>query len=78
MEGVLEFAEEVFQMPVRIAKPLAVQGLKEYVNDPSYATVVGLLHYGMQATSQVENTKSKRESVGDIWSRIHAWFKGEF
>jgi len=78
MEGVLEFAEEVFQMPVRIAKPLAVQGLKEYVNDPSYATVVGLLHYGMQATSQVENTKSKRESVGDFWSRIHAWFKGEF
>ena len=78
MEGVLEFAEEVFQMPVRIAKPLAVQGLKEYVNDPRYATVVGLLHYGMQATSQVENTKSKRESVGDIWSRIHAWFKGEF
>lgn len=78
MEGVLEFAEEVFQMPVRIAKPLAVQGLKEYVNDASYATVVGLLHYGMQATSQVENTKSKRESVGDVWSRIHAWFKGEF
>jgi len=78
MEGVLEFAEEIFQMPVRIANPLAVQGLKEYVNDPSYATVVGLLHYGMQATNEVDSIKSKRESVGDIWSRIHAWFKGEF
>ena len=78
MEGVLEFAEEVFQMPVRIANPLAVQGLKEYVNDPSYATVVGLLHYGMQATSEVDSITGKRESVGDFWSRIHAWFKGEF
>ncbi len=78
MEGVLEFAEEIFQMPVRIANPLAVQGLKEYVNDPSYATVVGLLHYGMQATSEVESATNKRESVGDFWSRIHAWFKGEF
>ncbi|HCM47466.1 MAG TPA: cell division protein FtsA [Colwellia sp.] len=78
MEGVLEFAEEIFQMPVRIANPLVVQGLKEYVNDPSYATVVGLLHYGMQATSEVDSINSKRESVGDIWSRIHAWFKGEF
>jgi cell division protein FtsA len=78
MEGVLEFAEEIFQMPVRIANPLSVQGLKEYVNDPSYATVVGLLHYGMQATSEVDSVKNKRESVGDIWSRIHAWFKGEF
>jgi len=78
MEGVLEFAEEIFQMPVRIANPLSVQGLKEYVNDPSYATVVGLLHYGMQATSEVESATNKRESVGDFWSRIHAWFKGEF
>jgi cell division protein FtsA len=78
MEGVLEFAEEIFQMPVRIANPLSIQGLKEYVNDPSYATVVGLLHYGMQATSESESTSNKRESVGDFWSRIHAWFKGEF
>ncbi|WP_019027200.1 cell division protein FtsA [Colwellia piezophila] len=78
MEGVLEFAEEIFQMPVRIANPLSVQGLKEYVNDPSYATVVGLLHYGMQATSEVDNLSRKREGVSDFWSRIHAWFKGEF
>jgi len=78
MEGVLEFAEEIFQMPVRIANPLSIQGLKEYVNDPSYATVVGLLHYGMQATSEVDSATNKRESVGDFWSRIHAWFKGEF
>ncbi|AAZ25586.1 cell division protein FtsA [Colwellia psychrerythraea] len=78
MEGVLEFAEEIFQMPVRIANPLSVQGLKEYVNDPTYSTVVGLLHYGMQATSEVNSSAKKRESVGDFWSRIHAWFKGEF
>jgi cell division protein FtsA len=78
MEGVLEFAEEIFQMPVRVASPLAVQGLKEYINDPSYATVVGLLHYGMQATTALETDQNKREGVGDFWSRIQAWFKGEF
>ncbi len=78
MEGVLEFAEEIFQMPVRVASPLAVQGLKEYINDPSYATVVGLLHYGMQAKTGLETDQNKREGVGDFWSRIQAWFKGEF
>ena len=78
MEGVLEFAEEIFQMPVRVASPLAVQGLKEYINDPSYATVVGLLHYGMQAKSALDTEQNKRESVSDFWSRIQAWFKGEF
>ena len=78
MEGVIEFAEEVFQMPVRIANPLSVEGLKEYVNDPTYATVVGLLHYGMQANDQGGNGDKNREGVKDLWSRVNAWFKGEF
>jgi cell division protein FtsA len=78
MEGVVEFAEEVFQMPVRIANPLNVEGLKEYVNDPTYATVVGLLHYGMQVSEQGSSGEKNREGVKDLWSRVHAWFKGEF
>ena len=78
MQGVVEFAEEVFQMPVRIATPLAVQGLKDYVNDPSYATVVGLLHYGLQENSGRVNEVNKSDSVASLWTRVHAWFKGEF
>jgi len=78
MEGVVEFAEEVFQMPVRVAQPQDVCGLKEYVNDPAYATVVGLLHYGMQASEQVSNETRKTASVGSIGTRVLAWFKGEF
>jgi cell division protein FtsA len=78
MEGVVEFAEEVFQMPVRIASPIAVQGLKEYVDDPAYATVVGLLHYGMQAHESGLKENNKSEGVTGLWSRLHAWFKGEF
>ena len=78
MEGVVEFAEEVFQMPARVAQPSDVCGLKEYVNDPTYSTVVGLLHYGMQASQQQSNEQKKSESVGSIRSKILAWFKGEF
>jgi cell division protein FtsA len=78
MEGVVEFAEEVFQMPARVAQPSDVCGLKEYVNDPTYSTVVGLLHYGMQASQQQSNEQKKSESVGSIGSKILAWFKGEF
>ena len=78
MEGVVEFAEEVFQMPVRIAQPMNVCGLKEYVNDPSYATVVCLLHYGMQANEQDSGENKNSEGVSGLWSRLHAWFKGEF
>ena len=78
MEGVVEFAEEIFQMPVRIASPIAVQGLKEYIDDPGYATVVGLLHYGMQASKSGAKEDKKSAGVTGLWSRLHAWFKGEF
>lgn len=78
MEGVVEFGEEVFQMPVRVAVPQDVSGLKEYVNDPTYSTVVGLLHYGMQASEQNNNESKSSEGVASIGARILAWFKGEF
>lgn len=77
MEGVVEFAEEVFQMPVRIASPTNVSGLQEYINDPAYATVVGLLHYGQQANEQEKCSKKNHDCVS-LWSRVGAWFKGEF
>ncbi|MDO6427186.1 cell division protein FtsA [Thalassotalea sp. 1_MG-2023] len=78
MEGVVEFAEEVFQMPVRVAAPQRIAGLKEYVNDPTYATVVGLLQYGMQANEQSQSEEKSTEGVTSIGTRILAWFKGEF
>ncbi|WP_286271554.1 cell division protein FtsA [Thalassotalea hakodatensis] len=78
MEGVVEFAEEVFQMPVRVAAPQRIAGLKEYVNDPTYATVVGLLQYGMQANEQNQSEEKPTDGVTSIGTRVLAWFKGEF
>jgi len=78
MEGVVEFAEEVFQMPVRLGQPFEIKGLSEYVTDPTYSTVVGLLHYGLQAKEQVEKNEKEHSSVASLWTRVHAWFKGEF
>ncbi|MFC4700284.1 cell division protein FtsA [Glaciecola siphonariae] len=76
MEGAVEFAEEVFQMPVRVGKPHSVKGLAEYVDDPSYATAVGLLQYGKQNSNNKKALpKSGEESV---LKRIQSWFKGEF
>ena len=51
MTGAVEYAEQVFQMPVRVGTPVGVKGLTEYVQDPSYATAVGLLLYGMEKTT---------------------------
>lgn len=76
MEGAVEFAEELFQMPVRVGTPLGVKGLSEYVEDATFATVIGLLQYGKESM-QAKNAAKNNASEG-VWQRIQSWFKGEF
>lgn len=77
MQGALEVAEEIFQMPVRVGKPLGIVGLTDYVSDPAFATVVGLLQYGR--TLQAMNAQKSRDNQqGSWWNRMTRWFQGEF
>ncbi|QDP02878.1 cell division protein FtsA [Thalassotalea sp. PS06] len=75
MEGVVEFAEEIFQMPVRIGTPLNIKGLTDYVNDPSYSTVVGLLHYGLQHSNQGNTEAGSNEGMAGLWSKFRTLLK---
>jgi cell division protein FtsA len=76
MEGAVEFAEELFQMPVRVGTPLNIKGLAEYVDDATYSTAVGLLHYGSEQI--VSKNNNKNHTNESIWERVQSWFKGEF
>ena len=51
MAGVSELAEQVFEMPVRLGVPSGLGGLSANVQDPRFATGVGLvLHAALQET----------------------------
>lgn len=76
MEGAVEFAEEIFHMPVRVGQPVGVKGLSEYVEDPTLATAVGLLQYGKEEM-QLKQSARKSSDEG-LFKRIQSWFKGEF
>ena len=76
MEGAVEFAEEIFQMPVRVGNPHSVRGLAEYVDDACFATAVGLLQYGKQNLNNKRTSSKKGED--SVLKRIQSWFKGEF
>ncbi|ATC93351.1 cell division protein FtsA [Pseudoalteromonas tunicata] len=77
MAYALEIAEEIFQMPARVGSPIGMVGLSDYVNDPSFATAVGLLQYGR--TMQVANARKSTESTSaNWWNRVTKWFQGEF
>ena len=76
MRGVVELAEEVFHVPVRVGTPQYVGGLVELVRNPIYATGVGLLLYGLR--QQLDRTQMKRIDSGatSIWNRMKSWFQG--
>lgn len=49
LTGLVELAESLFGMPARLAVPQGLEGLPEELSQPEYATVAGLLLYGVQA-----------------------------
>lgn len=79
MEGVVELAEEVFHMPVRLGMPQNVSGLSEVVRNPIHSTGVGLLIYGHQQRFAHSRPALRVASSGkSIWARMKSWFQGNF
>jgi len=78
MEGVVELAEEIFHMPVRLACPQAVSGMTEVVNNPIYATGVGLLIHGFRQMDLGRAPALKGEDAPSLFERMKAWFTGHF
>ncbi len=80
MEGVVELAEEIFHMPVRVGYPQTVRGLNDIVRNPIYATSVGLLHYGMLHRPDSGSASSAKSggSAEGFWGRAKAWLQSNF
>ena len=74
MEGVVELAEEIFHMPVRLGAPANVRGLKDIVDNPIYSTGVGLLIYGQQ--QEGDGKSGKHYSGNNWWDKVKTWFNG--
>ncbi|RLQ23731.1 cell division protein FtsA [Seongchinamella sediminis] len=79
MEGVVELAEEIFHMPVRVGYPQTVQGLNDIVRNPIYATSVGLLQYGVDHMDEGGAGPARASGSSDSWiARARAWLASNF
>jgi cell division protein FtsA len=79
IEGGVELAESIFNMPVRIGVPQHVRGLTDALDSPSYATAVGLLLYGYRQQYEGGNPELVvRNRMQITWGRIKNWFQGNF
>jgi cell division protein FtsA len=77
MEGVIELAEEIFHMPVSLGSPRGVEGLKDIVRNPVYATGVGLLQYGKQREDE-QPKRGRGLRQGGLLARLRKWFGDNF
>jgi len=75
LDGGVEIAESIFNLPARLGKPRGISGLVDVVNNPMYATGVGLVLYGAR------NQPSKKFRIRDtnifnrVMTRMKRWFK---
>jgi len=78
IEGLVDLAEEVFHMPVRLGSPQCVMGLVDVVRNPIYATGVGLLLFGSQNRAPRGFDADFGRGVRGVWERMKSWFQGNF
>ena len=81
MNGMVELAEEVFHMPVRMGIPKTVQGLTDAVRNPIYSTGVGLIQFGHLNGSSRQaglHQHSLKPDFRSVMSRMKTWFQGGF
>jgi len=77
LEGMAEIAEQIFDLPVRRAAPEGVGGLADHVNNPAFATSVGLCAYTHRHL-QMEPARAGAGTLGRITGRIRTLFKEFF
>ncbi|MEX2524688.1 MAG: cell division protein FtsA [Gammaproteobacteria bacterium] len=78
MEGVVELAEEIFHVPVRVGVPQMVRGLSDVVKNPIYSTGVGLLLFGQRQIQDAAAGLHGEGNLRSVWERMKSWFQGNF
>ncbi len=69
LSNIVELAEQIFDLPVRIGYPTGITGRVEELHSPRCTTAVGLVLFGRNA----RNEMARQEPT--VLSRVKDWFK---
>lgn len=72
MTGVLELSRTTLQLPAQIGKPKDIEGIIERIDDPAFANVIGLIHFGNRYGS---SSSILGFQLGDMFGSITSFFK---
>ena len=76
MEGMVELAEQVFDMPTKVGCPRGIDGSNEIISNPMYSTGVGLILWGFKKPEEKRDQKGKNIIKRAVY-RMKSWF-GEY
>jgi len=79
LPGLIELAEQIFDLPTRVGYPRGVGGLSDVIRNPIYATAVGLAMYGFKNQKGNGHFIFRKQSIlGRFINGIKNWFKEAF
>lgn len=76
MEGMVELAEQVFDMPTKVGYPAGIDGSNEIISNPMYSTGVGLILWGFKKPEEKRDQKGKNIIKRAVY-RMKSWL-GEY
>ncbi len=81
IEGAVELAEQVFNLPTRIGLPVGVSGLTDVIASPAYSTAVGLVLHGARQEDgggRTRRVKETPQSLNRLLAKFRDWLKEAF
>jgi cell division protein FtsA len=75
LKGLDRMAEAVLGLPVRIGFPKEIKGCRDIINNPMYATGLGLVLYGLETES---NRVFYSDAFTGIFRKMKDWVRGIF
>jgi cell division protein FtsA len=78
LECLPELVEQIFNLPVRRGYPAGVGGLMDVVNNPMYATGVGLVLYGKRYGTEGRAKSHERGFLGKVGQGMKKFFSDFF
>jgi cell division protein FtsA len=78
LEGMAEIAEQIFDLPIRRGHPTGVGGLADHVNNPAFATAVGLVMYAHRNHGGEPARPVGAGAFGRVAGRLRTLFKEFF
>ncbi len=74
LPGIAELGEQITRMPVRIGRPASLNGVSETLNDPAFATGVGLILW--KKRNRISATPDvKKRGIGRLLTRMFRLFR---